>query len=179
MTRNEIINGYFRWLSGFVNEQRPSSRISYNKLLNRLHDIEFIYLHPMDENRASNGVSLRYRYACECDDFEAAKAYLVGPCSVLEMMIALSLKCEGIMDDPNMGDRTGQWFWEMIVSLGLGSMYDSKFDREYVDEVIERFINRDYEPNGKGGLFTIRNCARDLRDVEIWWQLMWYINSTP
>ena len=179
MKRHEIINEYFRWLSGFVNERGHSDRVSYNKLLAHLHDIEFRYLLPMDENRAANGVSLRYRYACECPDFDAAKAYLVGPCSVLEMMIALSLKCEGIMDDPNMGDRTSQWFWEMIVNLGLGSMYDSQFDVEYVDEVIDRFLDRNYEPDGRGGLFTIRNCERDLRDVEIWWQLMWYINSTP
>ena len=39
------------------------------------------------------------------------------------MMIALAIRCEEhIMDDPDAGDRTGQWFWSMLVSLGLGSM---------------------------------------------------------
>lgn len=43
------------------------------------------------------------------------------PCSVLEMIIALAIRLEEhIMDDPDIGNRTGQWFWDMIVSLGLG-----------------------------------------------------------
>ena len=65
----------------------------------------------------------------------------------------------------------------MITNLGLGSMYDSNYDKIYVRKTVERFLNRDYEPNGKGGLFTIRNCNRDLRQVEIWYQLNWYLNS--
>ena len=45
------------------------------------------------------------------------------------------------------------------------------------DDVIKRFLDRDYEPNGKGGLFTIKNCRQDLRKVEIWYQLCWYLDS--
>ena len=81
------------------------------------------------------------------------------------------------MDDPDLGDRTSQWFWRMIVSLGLGSMVDERFDISMVHDVVERFLNREYEPNGKGGLFTIRHCEYDLRDVEIWYQLCWYLDS--
>lgn len=81
------------------------------------------------------------------------------------------------MDDPRKGDRTQQWFWGMVNSLGLGSMRDDIFDRGFVDYTINRFLNRDYEPNGKGGLFTIRNCDRDLRTVEIWYQLNWYLDT--
>jgi hypothetical protein len=56
-------------------------------------------------------------------------------------------------------------------------MTDGHYDEIYVTEVIDRFINRKYEPNGKGGLFTIRNVKEDLRDVEIWYQMCWYLNS--
>ena len=36
-------------------------------------------------------------------------------CSVLEMMIALAIRCEEhIMDDPDVGNRTGQWFWKDV-----------------------------------------------------------------
>jgi hypothetical protein len=93
------------------------------------------------------------------------------------MMVALASECEETMDDPNVGDRTGQWFWGMIVNLGLGSMADYNFDYDYVDGVIQRFLNREYEPNGRGGLFTIRNCTEDLRTVEIWSQLCWYLGT--
>ena len=81
------------------------------------------------------------------------------------------------MDDPKMGDRTGQWFWGMITNLGLGSMTDDRFDEKHVDECVDRFLYRKYERNGRGGLFTIRNCDRDLRKAEIWHQLCWYLDS--
>lgn len=81
------------------------------------------------------------------------------------------------MDDPSYGDRSLQWFWGMIVSLGLGSMTDDLYDDDYVTYVLDRFMDRKYEPNGKGGLFTIRDCDRDLRTVEIWYQLCWYLDS--
>ena len=81
------------------------------------------------------------------------------------------------MDNPAVGDRTGQWFWGMITNLGLGSMTDYNYNRVYVEDVVARFIDNDYEPNGRGGLFTIKNCDCDLRDVEIWKQLCWYLDD--
>lgn len=142
-----------------------------------LHSTEFTFTIRLDENRAMDGIDLRRRFALlqECEDIVD---YLDGPCSVLEMMIALSIRIEeSIMDDPNIGDRTGQWFWGMIVNLGLGSMSDSRFDKRVVDDILTRFLNRDYEPNGKGGLFTVRHCRQDLRDVEIWYQMSWYLDE--
>ena len=56
-------------------------------------------------------------------------------------------------------------------------MSDDRFDRLYVVDVVNRFLNREYEPNGKGGLFKVRNCDYDLRDIEIWIQLLWYLDS--
>ena len=181
MRREEINDRYFDWLLSFVGENRYSPQISFRKLLTRLHDVEFTWLLSRDENRAEAGADLRYRFALRFDrehDPNYITDVLEGPCSVLEMMIALAIYCEeSIMDDPSVGNRTGQWFWRMIVNLGLGSMVDSNFDREYVDEVLERFLNREYEPDGRGGLFTIRNCDRDLRDVEIFYQLCWYLDT--
>ena len=94
------------------------------------------------------------------------------------MITALAVRCdEDFMDDPELGDRTKQWFWGMIVNLGLGGMTDDLYDNRLVDFSIDRFLNRDYEPNGRGGLFTIRNCEGDTRNVEIWHQLCWYLNT--
>ena len=56
-------------------------------------------------------------------------------------------------------------------------MVDERYDRRYVDTVISRFLNRDYEPNGRGGLFTVRNRKEDLREVEIWYQLQWFLDN--
>ena len=176
--RDRIRNEYFDWMINVVSNNRFSKEVSFNKLLMYLHNTEFSYSIPKDKNRAVDGVDLRYRFAYEHSDIRDAESYLSGPCTVLEMMVALSIRCEeSIMDNPELGDRTGQWFWGMIASLGLGSMMDSCFDRAYVDQVIDRFLNRKYQPNGRGGLFTVRNCKRDLRNVEIWYQMCWYLDG--
>ena len=175
--QNKINNEYFEWLFDLVCDQKFSRNISYRKLLTHLHCIEFTYSIPNDENRAEDGIDLRYRFACEQNDRELAD-YITGPCSVLEMIIALSVRCEeSIMDDPDIGNRTNQWFWSMITNLGLGSMSDDCYDRAAVDAVIERFLNREYEPDGRGGLFTVRNHKEDLREIEIWYQLCYYLDN--
>lgn len=178
--RERINNDYFEWIFDTVCSGRFAKEISYRKLLIRLHDTEFRYLIPRDRNRAEDGLSLRYRFALTCDEdsYELIMDSIEGPCSVLEMMVALAIRCEeNIMDDPNIGDRTGQWFWGMVNNLGLGAMLDTRFDEQYVDEVIERFLDREYERDGTGGLFTIKRCDYDLRGVEIWYQLCWYLDT--
>lgn len=176
-----IQDTYFSWLCDIVCENRFAKEISYNKLLLYLHDTEFRYSLPMDGNRAADGVSLRYRFAWSIgyeDDPDFITDALRGECSVLEMMVALALKCEeNIMDDPQYGSRTGQWFWTMVKNLSLGGMSDERFDEYYVKERIRIFLDRKYEPDGTGGLFYIRNCEDDLRRVEIWYQLCWYLDT--
>lgn len=178
MTFEDCVNNeYFEWLCELINNKRFSKRVSYRKLLMHLHNIEFTWFIPHDDNRADDGIQLRRRY-CLVQEDPTLRKYLQGSCSVLEMMVALAVRCEEwIMDDAQMGNRTGQWFWGMVHNLGLSPMTDSKFDREFVDNVIARFLNRDYEPDGTGGLFTVKHCEYDLREVEIWCQLSWYLGS--
>lgn len=174
----QVKSDYFEWLYDLMCEGRFANTITYRKLFTYLHDTEFTYFVPYDENRAKDGISLRYRY-CIYHECEALECYLDGPCSVLEMMVALAIRCEErIMADPEKGDRTAQWFWEMISSLGLSSMTDYNFNERFVNDVIRKFLNREYMPNGKGGLFTIRGWDRDARDAEIWHQLMAYLKYT-
>lgn len=177
MIREELENEYFEWLADIVCHDRFAEGISYKKLLTHLHRREFTYTMKQDKNRAEDGIKLRRRFFLSSgldDDSE----YLDGPCSVFEMMIALAIRCEEtIMDDPRFGDRTGHWFWSMVVNLGLGGMTDDNYDRKAVDKAIDILLSRSYEPNGEGGLFKIRNCKQDLRKVEIWHQLCWYLDS--
>lgn len=173
---NEIQEDYFEWMYAMMCEGRFAPSLSYRKLFEFLHEVEFIYFIPHDENRAKDGMSLRYKFCLmnNCPDLEE---YLDGPCSVLEMMVALSIKCEHIKSDPRVGDRTAQWFWGMMSNLGLSSMNDRDFNDWYVNDVVTRFLNREYDRNGRGGLFTIRRWKKDARDVEIWHQLLAYLNT--
>lgn len=177
MFRDQIINDYFEWLWNFTKCRGHSQN---RKIITLLHNIEFRYSIPMDANREEDGIDLRYRFITEVGipkNYQEVYAYLDGPCSVLEMMIALAIRCEeSIMDDPDIGDRTSEWFWLMMKNLGLDYMSDRKFDRYIAEEKISIFLDRKYKRNGEGGLFVV-NGGRDLRKVEIWYQMCWYLDT--
>ena len=180
MIQEELHKKYFEWLYRLVHDNKHYGKLSFRNILIFLHNIEFTFLIDMDENRAIDGVEFRYRFGYENGySRDIIERYLDNsPCSVLEMMVALAFRAEEqIMDDSIHGDRTGQWFWNMMVSLGLGHMNDSKFNEGYAYQIISRFLERKYERNGRGGLFTIENCPYDLRDMEIWSQFMWYLDD--
>lgn len=177
---SELKSQYFEWLCEKVLD--TDSDIRYCKLMVHLHDFTFVSLMKMDENRERDGLDLRYRFGLETDtprsiihqEFNDPED---DDASVLEVMVALAMRCEeSIMTDDECGDRTGTWFWNMIVSLGIGPMNDSRFDGKYVNVVLEKFVNRQYRRNGEGGLFTIDGLKRDMRKVEIWYQMCWYLD---
>ena len=179
MNKNQINIEYLNWMIGLVYDDRDCEQISFKKLLKYLHNIEFTWTIKNDEHRAKDGIGLRRRFSLQMGyEDNYLSSYLEGPCSMLEMMLALAIRCEEtIMDDPSKGDRTRQWFWGMINNLGLGAMTDNVFDRKVVKDVINDFLNHKYERNGKGGLFTVRNIKKDLRRVDIWCQLCWYLDT--
>lgn len=175
MIENYILNDYFEWLYSIVKNERRSKRASYKKLLSTLHNIEFKYFIDYDENRAADGIEMRWRYVCEGGN----KAILKWkePCTVLEMILGLAYQMEYIMDDPILDYKVGHWFWIMISNLELDRMTDSKFNKNEVYGRIFIFLERKYEPNGEGNIIKIDNTDTDLRDVEIWWQMCWYLDS--
>lgn len=181
-TKEEVRHEYIEWMFSYVydDEYFKNNNNTYRKLMIHLYFTEFYEIVPMDGNRAEEGVNLRYRFGAECDypDYVIAEYLDDRPCSVLEMMVALAIRCEvHIMENPDLGDRVGQWFWEMIVNLGLGHMTDDKFDADYTDKVLHRFLERDIERDGTGGLFKIKDPTRDMRTADIWYQMCWHLNE--
>lgn len=178
---------YFEWLYDTMTNDLGARDNIYTKLFVALHTRPFTYFPSImpgssmanDANRLEDGINLRYRFGREYGySRNEIKEGLTEPCSVLEMMEALAIRCEeGLMDDPKYGNRTTQWFWNMIKSLGLVNMDDSNFNKSYVDDVLDIFLNREYNSDGSGGLFTIRNSVIDMRRLEIWYQLCRYIDA--
>lgn len=172
---NDILNDYFEWLYSIVKKERVIKK-SYRKLLAFLHSEEFVYVDDYDSNRAADGEQLRWRYVYEakgCEDILDWKE----PCTVLEMLIALSFQMENIMEGSNADYSVGYWFWMMLTNLGLEKMTDNNFNKLIVDDIIYKFMHRKYEPNGEGNIFVLDDCSNNLRDVEIWWQMCWYLDS--
>lgn len=178
MTRKQKIQeDYFNYLCGLVGgEENAEHSFHRRQLLRYLNCFEFIYSIPRDGNRYDDGVNLRYRFGYETgvDARDIATCLDIYPCSVLEMMIALCLRCEEqIMCNEEAGNRTGEWFDAMLKSLGLREGMREKT----VGDILTRFVNHHYEPNGKGGLFTLKQSRHDMRNAEIWYQAMWYFDE--
>lgn len=171
---------YYQWLVSLVSDDYHSKY--YTKLLEKLYSTEFTWTMAMDKNRATDGIDLRVRFADENELLLEENLYpLDGPCTVLEMMVALSLRCEEtIMGDADFGDRTGDWFWGMVRNLGLQQMDNYNYDELKVNIAVQRLLNRAYQKNGEGGLFTVRDYrdwTDDLRNVDIWYQMLWYLDE--
>lgn len=181
VTRTIMKAEYFDWMCGLIYYRDFVKRNSYKKLLRCLHKIPFRYSIPMDENREQDGIDLRYVFGCDRGySVEEIERYLdlEDRCSVLEMMVALAHRCErDIMRDYEYGDRTGKWFWDMIVNLGLGYVNDSHFDQDYVTEIIDIFLSREHGPNGEGALFTVSHAGKDFRTVDIGSQMLRYLDE--
>ena len=180
MASEGLADEYFEWMYDIVCDDEDSPRTTYRQLLRHLFNVEFTYILPMDKNRAGDGISLRYRFGRECRySVDTIARYLDDvSCSVLEMMVALPLRCEdNIMCSSSHGNRTGQWFWNMITNMKLCSMNDNRYDPEIVDDVLDIFLNREYSPDGEGSLFWVEDCPYDLREIEIWYQMNLYLNE--
>lgn len=172
---DSIENYYYDWLCSFVRFDNV-----HECLFEALYQKEFTYILVMDGNRAEDGIDLRYRFGRDCG-YSINLIYTTfvnKPCSVLEMMVALCVRCENsIMHNELYGDRTNYWFRNMIDSLGLYSMTDNAFNPRMVDDILDRFLYRQYDTNGRGSLFTINNLNLDLRSLEIWTQMNWYLSN--
>ena len=177
MITRDINQEYFQWLCMLINPEKASS---YQKLLNYLYDTEFVYIMPMDGNRYDDGINLRYRFGYDnnIEDPVIASCLDNKSCSILEMMVALAVRVEeSIMQNPDNGLFPDKWFWKMIDSLGFAGMTDGRFDNEFANSIIWRFLNREYDYDGKGGLVYLPHTRCDLRSVEIWYQMMWYLSE--
>lgn len=164
---------YYQWLVSLVANDGYHEKY-YDKLFKILFTTEFTWTIRLDVNRAADGVELRQRYRDATGEYCGVENH----CSLLEMMVALAVRCEEtIMCNDDYGNRTGDWFWGMIVSLGLDREDDGSINEYRVNDILNRFLAHNYDSDGKGSLFYIPGIKEDLRQVEIWYQCMWYLDT--
>lgn len=169
---------YRDWLIGLA-VYLCSDYGDYAELFGYLYSREFYSDIANDWNRAADGKDLRIRFADENDlATNRILDILDGPCTVLEMMLALAIRCEEqIMWDPDNGDRTGVWFHDMLVSMQVDEFTDDFYDEDAACRAVDTLLDRTYRRNGSGGLFTLHRSGRDMRKAEIWYQLNWYLDE--
>ena len=166
-----MVEEYKDWLFDIIRFDDYCDR--YERLLLYLSGRQFVWSVSHDENRAEDGYSLREKFS----DVDFWTGRLPSRCSVLEMMIALSMRCEDVVYDPDCGDRTAIWFWEMVENLGLLGMDNIGFDRGYCKEVVNDLLYRKYDRDGKGGLFRVKKHDVDMRKSEIWYQMQTWLSE--
>ena len=169
MARNRKTERYLTWLMGKVGIDQD-----YSMLCDRMLHTDYIYYVGNDENRATDGMAMRYEFENRYGFLEE----LSDECSVLEMFVALAIRAEVVMSDPEYGNRTDVWFWEVMKNLGLDAYSNYYFDERAVNDILEDFIYRRYDRYGcKGGAFPVKKPLRDMRTTEIWYQMMWWLNE--
>lgn len=165
---------YFNYLTDKISE----GVVRHRSLLAYLFDRPFTWSYKIqtDANRAKDGKFLRDRYANETGDY-LLYSDRIEPCSVLEMLVALSIRIEeDIMAEPG-EEKPEKWFWEMIKNLGLYPATDKVYREDLVRGIVDNWLTRNYEPNGNGGLFPLHSAKKDQRLVSIWDQMNFYLNE--
>lgn len=132
---------------------------------------EFVWFVPNDDNRIADGKDLRYEFVDAAELSDVDMDWINKGCSVFEVLVGLSRRISFEAD----GDPS-DWFWHMVENLDLINFSDRAFflDEE-IDEVLDRLVWRNYNPNGRGGLFPLRRPKEDQRKVELWYQLSAYL----
>ena len=174
MTGYTLNHVYFVWLLDKINlsERNIMTSDQYGFLLDAMFQKTFYAVVNKDWNRSVDGELLREKFASE----KNMKEPDLGDCRVLEMLVALSIRIENeVMYDHAYGDRTSEWFWMMVRNLGLLQFDNSHFSEKKVDEILTKFLDREYEPDGAGGLFPMKDSEKDQREIEIWWQMQAFI----
>lgn len=170
-TREETVIEYFEWLLEKVDFD--NDHCGYEELLRYLHSVEFTSRIPKDENRVIDGLNLRDEFMCDRN----IDGYIEGPCSVLEMLVAFSIRIEmDITGDPG-NDDLSRWFWVMLDNLGLLKYDDRHFDEEEVEEIVNIFLERKYSRDGRGGLFPLFHPKTNQRETELWYQMQRYLTE--
>jgi hypothetical protein len=162
---------YFRWLCSKVidvREHRPER--TFETLLDVLFKTEYIWYVTGDDNRAEDGIDLRYEFL-KFTRIDAPEEWMETGCSVLEMLIAFARKAAY-----ETNESTSKWFWIMLYNLELSEMNDlSEPDVIHISEILDQMIERTYGFTGHGGLFPLRETEYDQRFIEVWYQFNEYL----
>lgn len=177
MPLEELDEQYLDWLYTQIAPVRTRARAhNWRRLCEQFYGTIFVAIVPHDENRIADGRDLRYEFLAEREDLQGDLDWMRSPCSMLELFIILARLLAFEMDDAPI-----VWFWHLVEGLGLKQFNDREYYEhpdhveEVVSSILDRVIWRNYEPNGRGGLFPLRNPDRDQRKVELWYQLNAYL----
>lgn len=159
---------YYTWLTDKIDI--PNGK-TYFGLFEIMHNTEFVWVVPKDDNRVQDGLDLRYQFLEDTKDV----LELTGA-TCLEVLIGLSRRVAFLAS----GNRhSRQWAWTLIKNLGLRKFSDplSPGKINQINDILHNLIWRNYREDGTGGFFPLQNPDTDQTKIEIWYQLNSYVSE--
>lgn len=163
---------YFDWLIDLVNAD------DILRLCTIMDGLDFTWTIPLDENRMYDAFDLRELYADTCG---CSSGRQMVSCSLFEMVCGMAYRCDrDVMYEADVGHRYSLWFHYFMENLFDGKLRTAERDLSD-DEIIDiccRFMNREYERNGCGGMFPVKKDRRDQRRIHLWLQMnLWLVEN--
>lgn len=187
----DLTQEYYNWLIdgklhvSTIVFKKDEDKEKFMDILHLLFVRDFEVILDMDTSRAKDGCHLRDIFMTEY-----LKNDMITPhsnpwdevkCSVLELMVALCIKMEEdfYSEYSETHDVCQTLFIKMLQSLGIMTRggFQSK---TVINTIISTFIYRQFQDNGNGSLFNLKDKAEDedWTHVPIWYQMMAYIRVT-
>ena len=173
MTTMKLDHAYFDWLTSQIVIENGKS---YNELLGRMHELEFVWTVPNDDNRVEDARDLRIEFLNINENIYTTESleFMRREVSILEVLIALSRRVAWIA-----GGEPPYWAWNLIENLRLDRSFDplTKGKRRRIENVLENLVWRTYERDGLGGFFPLNEPHEDQTKMEIWYQMNAFVNE--
>jgi hypothetical protein len=155
-------------------EKYNIGRKGFDLLLEELLDSPFEVIIDRDSNRLKDGENIRKAFFTENG---VSGMFIDHEISVLEVILALAIRIDQEYTGNPRNPHPELIFWELLGNLGLDKFDNIHFNSDIIYEILGIFINREYDFNGNGGLFPLKNPICDQREVELWSQAMAYLSE--
>lgn len=161
----EVDHEYYCWLIGQV--RVPPDR-SYLDVFERMHNMEFVWMIPNDDNRVQDALDLRTEFLA------GRKRIDLSGATCLEVLISLSRRVAF-----DAGEAAELWAWRLMKNLMLHKFMDpiTEAQARKVDDILETLVWRTYHRDGRGGFFPLKRSVDDMTKREIWHQMHAYVNE--
>lgn len=167
---NNLWLDYRDWLINLCHFNKKG----YDELLTQLHFSPFEVILDRDDNRVQDGLSFRQQFLNENG---INGDFYDHPCGILEVLVALSIRIDNEFVGNPVDPHPEMLFWMMICNLGLDKFDNKHYNSDFIYEILGRFVSRQYDFNGNGGIFPLKNARNDQRKNEIWNQMLAYVSE--